>query len=263
MKLILIGALVLLAIGLVLACLFYLIHPRLLFYPEKLPADYSFSFSEPFTEVVLKTDRTASIHALHFQLSAPSGVVLYFHGNAGSLRSWGTLAPDFLSHNYDLFIIDYRSYGKSTGELSEKALLTDAQACYDYLKNKYKPLSIIVYGRSIGTGPAAYVASRNRIGSLALETPYYSMPHLIQSYVPWLPISWLVRYKLRTATWAKKATCPVYLIHGTKDKIIPFASSVKIQKEVPGAQLFRVEGGMHNNLSTFSMYDVFLDSVLE
>ena len=95
----------------------------LIFYPEILPPDYRFAFSEPFEEVTVPVE-AAALNALLFKAPNPKGAVLYFHGNAGSLRTWGDVAGDFTSRGYDILIPDYRGFGKSTGKISnEKQLL--------------------------------------------------------------------------------------------------------------------------------------------
>ena len=95
----------------------------LIFYPEILPPDYPFAFSEPFEEVTVPVE-AATLNALLFKAPNAKGVILYFHGNAGSLRTWGDVAGDFTSRGYDILIPDYRGFGKSTGNISnEKQLL--------------------------------------------------------------------------------------------------------------------------------------------
>ncbi|MBU1746041.1 MAG: alpha/beta hydrolase, partial [Proteobacteria bacterium] len=115
-------------IGTICVCSIFLgcTQESLIFFPETLPRDYPFSFSEPFEEVNVPVE-AATLNALLFKaqnkgadFKSVPGVVLYFHGNAGSLRSWGGVAGDFTSRGYDILIPDYRGFGKSTGDIANE-----------------------------------------------------------------------------------------------------------------------------------------------
>ena len=125
-------------------------------------------FEGDFEERYFQVDEQTTIHALHFYAKNPKGVILYFHGNAGSLKDWGHVAPDFVKLGYDVLISDFRTYGKSTGELTEEAFYQDAQMLYDFLKTKHQTDKIIIYGRSLGTGVAVDLASKNPAQQLSL-----------------------------------------------------------------------------------------------
>ncbi len=155
--------------------------------PEVLPQDYSYEFSENFEEVFLSSEDGAKLNALHFKVEEPKGVVLYFHGNAGELSSWGRVVQKFVEMNYDVLVMDYRTYGKSTGKLSQKALYNDAQLFYDYLLKRYTEDKIVVYGRSLGTTFATYVAAENHPQQLILEAPFYSLDEVARDRFPIYP----------------------------------------------------------------------------
>ena len=121
---------------------------------------------------------------------------MYFHGNAGDLSRWGQIVSYYVDLQYDVFIMDYRTYGKSTGKLSEQALYDDAKVCYDYLKEKFDPSRITLYGRSLGTGIATQLASFNKAQRLILETPYYSLVDVAKERFPFLPVQSLMQYEL-------------------------------------------------------------------
>ena len=158
----------LIAIYLMIGTALYFLQEKILFRPTVLNQTYVYKFSNPFEELFLKADDKAVINALHFKAENPKGVILYFHGNAGNLSRWGNITEYFVEMNYDVLVMDYRTYGKSTGALSERALYSDAQLCYDYLKNNYNESEITVYGRSLGTGIAAYIAAKNKPKQLIL-----------------------------------------------------------------------------------------------
>jgi pimeloyl-ACP methyl ester carboxylesterase len=238
----------------------------LIFYPEILPPDYRFAFSQPFEEVNVPVE-AATLNALLFKTPNAKGIVLYLHGNAGSLRSWGNAAKDFTSRGYDILIPDYRGFGKSTGNIAnEKQLLDDGLAVYRMLAKTGPEDRIIVYGRSIGTGIATFIARSEKPGMLILESPFLSMIDLASYHYPFLPrpiISMFLRYPLRNDRWIAEVACPVYLFHGAKDDIIPFDHSVRLEKLIHSThRLIRIEGGGHNDLSDFGAFDRELDQIL-
>jgi alpha-beta hydrolase superfamily lysophospholipase len=245
----------------------YFKQENMIFAPETLPQDFKFTFQERFEELNWPVDG-GLINALHFRAAKPKGVVLYFHGNAGSLKSWGDVAPDFTQRGYDIVIPDYRGFGKSTGQIkSESMLLQDAEAAYAYVKKNYPENQIIVYGRSIGTGIAVHLARANRPRMVILESPYFSLLDLAARYHTLVPrplLSLLVRYPMRTDLWIADVACPVYLFHGEKDKIIPFHESERLSKLTrTETQLIAVPEGDHNNLGDFRQYRDALDRILK
>ena len=238
----------------------------LIFFPEILPRDYRFAFSTLFEEVTVPVE-AATLNALLFKANNSKGVVLYLHGNAGSLRSWGDVAGDFTSRDYDILIPDYRGFGKSTGKIAnEKQLLDDGLAVYRTLAKTWPENRIIVYGRSIGTGVATFIARSGKPGMLILESPFLSLIDLASHHYPFLPrpiISMFLRYPLRSDHWIGEVACPVYLFHGAKDDIIPFDHSLRLEKLIRSPhRLIRIEGGGHNNLSNFGPFNRELDQIL-
>jgi fermentation-respiration switch protein FrsA (DUF1100 family) len=245
----------------------------LIFYPEILPPDYPFAFSEPFEEVTVPVE-AANLNALLFKaqnkgtdFKSVPGVVLYLHGNAGSLRTWGAVAGDFTSRGYDILIPDYRGFGKSTGKITnEKQLLDDGLAVYRMLTKTWPENRIIVYGRSIGTGVATFIARSGKPKMLIMESPFLSLIDLASHHYPFLPrpiISMFLRYPLRNDRWIGEVACPVYLFHGTNDDIIPFDHSVRLESLIRSPhRLIRIERGGHNDLSDFGAFDRGLNQIL-
>lgn len=249
---------------LIIAAMLYFLQERLIFLPTKLPADYEFSFSEPFKEVFLKADDEALLNGIHFKLEDPKGVILYFHGNAGDLSRWGEITSYFTTKGYEVIVMDYRTYGKSTGKLSEAVLYTDAQLFYDYAKSKYPEDKIVVYGRSLGTGIASKIASSNNPSKLILETPYYSLEDVGRSRFPWLPVKLLSRYAIPSYEFVTRVKCPITIFHGTDDQVVPFESGKKLFETIrnENKKMIVIEGGAHNNLSAFEAYQNNIDEIL-
>lgn len=249
---------------------FYFIQEDVLFQRATLDPGYIFTYEEPFEELFLETEKGARINALYFKTFRPKGVVLYFHGRGGNLADrWGRISKEFTSRSYDFFIIDYRGFGKSTGKLNEQALCHDAAKCYEYLMDIYPENQIVIYGRSLGTGIATYVASHTNPKMLVLESPYFSILDLTPRAMPYLPrflVPLLLKYHLRTDKWIVKVRSPIHIFHGTKDELVPYESStrlLKLLKTKVDANLIPIEEGKHNHLRYHPKYQSQLNQILD
>jgi pimeloyl-ACP methyl ester carboxylesterase len=152
----------------------------LIFPAERLAADHVFPFAMPGEETRIRTDDGVELNALVYRRFASKRIILFFHGNAGSLDSWGTIFRDYQYLKTDMIVFDYRGYGKSGGTISEKGLYLDGQAVYEYARGLgYAETDIIIYGRSVGTGIATDAAQGKRVAGLILESPFHSLRGLI------------------------------------------------------------------------------------
>lgn len=249
---------------LLLLALVYLLQERFIFKPEKLHQGFQYKFDVPFRELFFDVEPNVRINGLHFTVKNPLGLVLYFHGNSRSIKGWSRYAKDFYRYNYDVVLVDYRGFGKSTGKRSEKMMLKDMQFVYDTLAVQYHEHHIIVYGRSLGSGFAAKIASDNKPRYLILDAPYYSFKKVVERFLPFLPLRILLRFHLRTDKWIKHVNCHTYIIHGTKDWLIPISNSENLQALNPKKiTLVRIEGGGHNNLPSFPAYHNIIRDILQ
>lgn len=235
---------------------------KYIFKKEALPVEVKFDCEASCTEMDFFPGENARINAMKFTVPDSKGIVLYNHGNTGTLERWKEVAPDFIKHNYDVLIYDYRQYGKSTGKLSEKNLLNDALYIFDELAKEYGEDKIIIYGRSLGTGIAAHTASERNAKALVLETPYFSLlDHGREEYI-WVP-AFLLHYKLRTDLFLPKVTAPVYIFHGTDDELIKYKSAAKLKSLLkPGDEFITIDGGKHSGLRHFDEYKNKLKEIL-
>ena len=248
---------------------------KILFRNTKLDLNYQYQFKENFEEMWFYPEANAKINALYFKADSKAtvgegrrsskGLVIYFHGNADNLKRWGKYAEDFTKNGYDILMIDYRQFGKSTGEMSEKAFHADAHYVYEWAKKRFPENEIIIYGRSLGTGIATKLASETSPKMLLLETPYYSLIDVGMSYLPIIPYDYLLRYKMRTDLYIKQVRCKIHLFHGTKDEIVPYQSSLKLAallNKKPSEILTTIPNGKHKNLGEFREYQVALENIL-
>lgn len=246
-----------------LCLFFYFFQDYFFFRPEMLPKNFEYRYPFPFTEHTFEMEDGGVINALQFKVPNSQGVVFYLKGNSRSLKGWGKFAKDFVSKGYDFFMIDYRGFGKSKGRRTESILLNDAQTVYKWLSKEYPEEQIVVYGRSLGSGIGARLASWNDPRMLILDSPYFSFYHQIRRYGWWLPLRYLLRYQLRSDQFIKKVTCPIYIIHGDKDRLISYAQGKRLHEiSADRSTLITIEGGGHNNLPNFPEYHEHLYDIL-
>lgn len=253
----------------------YYVQDYFIFKPEKLPGDFEFHYNnQQIKEYNLITRDGETINGLLFSPRQQSrGVVLYLKGNSKSIKGWGKFAVDFTRHGFSVVMVDYRGFGKSTGYRSEKAIKRDLQVVYNKIKETSADINgidvksaenrIIIYGRSMGSGFAAKLASMNNPKMLILDAPYYSLRKVAGRFLPFMPLSILMKYPLPTYKWLKYVQCPIHIIHGTRDKLIPFKTSVKLSQIKPElTRLYTVIGGGHKNLNNFESYHKMLGEII-
>ena len=232
----------------------YFRQERLIFPGRPLAGDFQFQFDQRFEEVQIPVPG-ATLHALHFMQEQPRGLVFFLHGNAGNLQTWTTGIDFYRRVNYDLFIVDYRGYGKSTGHIeSEEQLQTDVRAAWDSIAPRYRDKVIVIYGRSLGTGMAAKLASEVDAQLLVLVSPYASLTAAAKEQYPLAP-EWLLKYPLRTDEVIGSVKMPILLIHGSEDRRIPLANSQRLAALARSpVELIAVEGAGHNDIHRFPSY---------
>jgi alpha-beta hydrolase superfamily lysophospholipase len=237
---------------------------KLIFFPEKLEKSYKFDFNQKFEEIYIKTKDGINLHGLLFHAENSKGLIFYLHGNAGSLSSWGGVAETYTDLNYDAFILDYRGYGKSEGSINgEEQLFQDIQTVYDHLRKKYNESKIIVLGYSIGTGPAAKIASDNNPKMLILQAPCFNLTDLMKKIYPGVP-AFILKYKFRTDQYITKCKMPVVIFHGNRDEVIYYGSSLKLKKLFkPEDRLITLNGQSHNGMTDNPDYRTEIKKILE
>lgn len=229
---------------------------KIIFQPVQLPRDHRYDFEQPFEEYFLQPEDGVLINALHFKAEQSRGVILYFHGNKDNLERWGRIVAPLTRLNYDVFAMDYRGYGKSTGDRSEEALYRDAQYVHQFVTGQLKPEQLILFGRSLGTGIASWLAGQTRVHKLILETPYYDMADLVFRFIPWKKSGYKLEYSFKSHTYLRKSEFPILILHGTSDRVVPFSSGKKLFESTgnPQASLVSIEGGSHNDLYKYEVY---------
>lgn len=237
---------------------------KLIFFPEKLDKNFKFSFDQQFEEINIQTKDNKLLHGLLFQSDSSKGLIFYLHGNAGSLNSWGTVAKTYTTLHYDVFMLDYRGYGKSEGSInSQKQFFEDVQSAYDEMKKRYEEGKIVVLGYSIGTGPATHLASTNHPNHLILQAPYYSLVDMMRHRYPLVP-TFLLKYRFETNKYIKDCKMPVTVFHGDEDEVIYYYSSVKLKELFKdNDSLITLKGQGHNGITDNPDYRGAIGKILE
>ena len=235
---------------------------KLLFHPD--PATPGYKFDLNYTSEVYIDVPGAKLHALYLHQPAEQsrGVVLFLHGNAGNLETWFTHADFWLETGYDVLMPDYRGFGKSTGKIEGEAQLNDdVLRAWNFVAANYKDKKRVIYGRSLGTGLAAHLATQISADLLVLVSPYTSMVDVAREYYPWVPTG-ILRYPLKTNELLPQLTSKIILLHGTNDKLISIEHSKRLQKLNPKAQLVEIPGAGHNDIHEFPKYISTLKNAL-
>ena len=247
----------------IICVLLFFFQEKILFHPQKLEKNFQYSFDQKFDEINIKTVDNKLLNAVLFKADSSKGVIFYLHGNAGSLSSWGSVAKTYTDLCYDVFLLDYRGFGKSAGEIkSQKELFLDIQTAYDLLKTKYSEDKIVVIGYSLGTGLAAKVASENHPKLLILQAPYYSLTDMMRYTLPIIP-TFILKYNIETNNYLKNCKMPVVIFHGNQDEVIYYGSSIKLKKEFKTHDtLITLDGQGHNGMTENPDYKIALQKVL-
>ncbi|MDP2005752.1 MAG: alpha/beta fold hydrolase [Rubrivivax sp.] len=225
----------------------------LLFHPRPLPAEHRFEHRPDVHETWIDVPG-ARLHALHLRLPKPEGVVFFLHGNAGNLQTWFVNIDYYRRLNLDLFMLDYRGFGKSSGRIeSEAQLHADVRAAWATLAPRYAAGQRVVYGRSLGTGLAAALAAEVQPELTVLVSPYSSMAALAGEHYPWVPGA-VLRYPLRTDEALPRLQGRVLLAHGLRDTLIPAAHSARLRALLPRAEWLPVPDAGHGDIHDHPAY---------
>jgi len=236
----------------------------MVFQSAKLSRDYKFDYQQKFEELNIKSFDGVNLNGLLFKAENSKGLIFYLHGNAGTLETWGRIAGIYTKSGYDIFILDYRSFGKSEGEIeNEEQLNKDVSIAYKTLSKRYPEDKIIITGYSIGSGLATILAAQNKPKALILQAPYYSFTELSGSRVPFFP-NFMKKFSLETYEYLPKIKAPIYIFHGMQDQLIPYENSVRLNELLKGrAHYFPLKNQEHIGMNENADFQDQLKIILE
>lgn len=228
-----------------LALALFLFQRKLLYFPTAI--DDSFAAEE-----ISFDNQGFKLHGWRLNPGRDEALI-YFGGNAEAVTQNG---EDFkaIFTDYSVYLVDYRGYGRSQGSPSEAALFSDALLIYDELSTRHGSISL--FGRSLGSGVAVYLASQRSVEKLILLTPYDSIAAVAQRHYPLFPVNWLMRDRFDSSKWGRDLTIPVLLVTAEHDEVVPLQHGEALRRSLPKAEMdYRlVSGASHNNITGFNEY---------
>jgi len=214
--------------SLVLICI-YIFQRKIIYHP--FVNSYSQSQKEfTFKEVSIKTEDNLKLNAwFHEKDLKNKKTLLFFHGNAGDLSNRVYKLNILKNLDINFLILAYRGYSGNSGKPSEKGLYEDARSSLRWLNELgVKENQIIIYGESLGTSVAVEVSQNKKFSGIILEAPFTSMSQIGKKYYSIFPVDLLLKDKFNTLDKLKNIRSPVIVLHGKKDRIVPFAMGKKI-----------------------------------
>lgn len=181
----------------------------------------------PFEDVYFETRDSVRLNGWFFPIDANSSrshlVILLLHGNAGNISHRLDYCRAWLELGVNVFLFDYRGYGLSQGRPGEEGTYLDAQAAYQWLRQRgFSQSNIIALGKSLGGGIASELARRETLGGLVLQNTFTSITDLGTELFPWLPVRWMNSIKYNTLGKLPQVKTPVLVAHSRDDEVIGF-----------------------------------------
>jgi uncharacterized protein len=202
----------------------------------------------PGQDVWLRAEDGVKLHAFHSGPDDAEHTLLYLHGNAGNLAGRSEVIEFLARLGVGVLALDYRGYGQSEGKPSEPGLHADARAAYAWLRERGPPGRIVVFGESLGGGPACELALHHPIGGLVLHSAFTHIPDMAALSFPWLPVRYLARTRFDNLAKIARIEAPKLLVHSRRDEVVPFAMSERLLRAArPPVQHLWLEHSLHND----------------
>ena len=239
---------------LALNVLMYFQQSMMIFFPmrdmRQTPADWGLAYEDAW----FNTADGVQLHGWYIPHQQSGLVLLFFHGNAGNISHRRDSIEIFHRLGLNVFIVDYRGYGKSQGKPDENGLYQDAAAAWRYLtENKaYAASKVVIFGRSLGGAVAANLAADVQARGLILESTFSSSKDFARSVFPFLSHLLLMRYDFNSAEKVQRVNYPVLVLHSPDDEIMPFQLGRKVYQSVNQPKHFVEMKGDHNYGFVFS-----------
>ncbi|MBW4577839.1 MAG: alpha/beta hydrolase [Aphanothece sp. CMT-3BRIN-NPC111] len=203
------------------------------------------SYEDTSQIIKLTTSDGVQISAIYLPNPQARYTILYSHGNAEDLGDLLWVFTELREMGFAVFGYDYHGYGTSQGSPTERNVYRDIDAAYNYLTEQLgiPPQQIIAYGRSVGSGPAVDLATRQKVGGLILESPFLTAFRVL-TRIPIVPFD-----KFRNIDKIKRVHCPVLVMHGKRDEVVPFSNGKKLFEAANEPKRFLwVDAATHNDL---------------
>src|SRR6478672_7292750 len=211
-----------------LLALLYLTQRAMQYFPERLRTAPAAAGLPEAQEVELDTPDGERVIAWHLPPRGDRPVILYFHGNGGSLRGRVDRFRALTADGTGLVALSYRGYGGSSGAPTEAGLINDALAAYAFTRARYPAERIVLWGESLGTGVAVALAAQQPVGHLILQSPFTSAADVGAQRYWFVPVGLLMKDQFRSDLRIGKVTAPVLVLQGERDTIVPMALAERL-----------------------------------
>jgi len=202
------------------------------------------------TEVYFPTVEGQQLHGWWMPVDSSEYTLLFFHGNAGCVSNGVERMRFFRELGYSTLMIDYRGYGKSTGELlEEEDIYEDARATLAYVKDSLHvpPEKLIVWGWSLGGGVTTEVCQNLPVAAVVLEGTFFNLDEIAGAAYPLFPVKYLLQYHFRSSEKIQHFKSPVYFVHSINDGTIPHKQGRKLFEAANTRKAFLTIDGSHNH----------------
>ena len=232
-----------------LGALMYVAQRALMYFPDTARTPPAAAGLRQAEEIELATDDGERVIAWHVAPRDGRPVVLYFHGNGGSLASRAGRFAALTADGTGLVALSYRGYGGSTGRPTEQGLIRDAEAVHAFAVARYPAARLIPWGESLGSGVAVALAAARPVGGLVLESPFSSAVDVAAAVYWFLPVRLLMKDTFRSDLRIGRVTAPVLVLHGAEDAVVPIRFGERLYADVTAPKRFvRLPAGGHNDL---------------
>jgi uncharacterized protein len=242
------GSLLKLVVGVALAVplALYLLQDRLLFHPQRMSdAGRALIEGEQRAQSLFIDARDGT--RLHAWYLKGSPLVVYFGGNAEEV-SWMLARVARNAPGSGWLLVDYRGYGSSEGQPSERDLTADALLWIDHMTQKTPAQDVFVFGRSLGSGVAVQIAAAGAVAGVILVTPYDSLTSVAQHHYPYLPVSWMMKHPFDSVRHAPGISAPLLCLVAARDEVIPMVHSKRLFDAWRGPKRWvELAGAGHNS----------------
>ena len=206
---------------LILIVFIYFYQRKLLYHPSENNYLDETNLNHKIEKIYIQSD--TELISWYYNNNKNYKTILFFHGNAGRLDNRVYKLNELSKLNINYLIVAYRGFSGNQGKPSEIGIYKDSNAAKKWLnENGIKDTNIILYGESLGTAVAVDLASKNNFAGMILESPFTSMIKLAKKYYPYLPVKILLKDKYDSENKLNKINAPILIMHGYKDKIVPF-----------------------------------------
>jgi fermentation-respiration switch protein FrsA (DUF1100 family) len=237
-------ALVLLGIYLGAAAVLYVFQRDYLYFPDKQRPAADLAGVASLREFELVTSDGLRLLAWYLPPARGRPVVLYFHGNAGSIANRVPRLADFADAGLGVLMPEYRGYGGNEGVPTETGLYADAAAAMDFLdKEAIAPNRIVVYGESLGTGVATRVASEHGVAAVVLEAPYTSIAAIAARHYSFVPVGLMLKDRFDSLSRIAQLRAPILILQGERDQVVPPELGRELFAAAPEPKQFWVAPG--------------------